>query len=314
MNSKHSNHSENMEEISSWRESYQMKFIFYLADDLSSTINPPENATMASPHSKTYTVAVRLSNTEEKPLTKHNLQVLSMSIPDLHQRITGSPQPFTFHKAYLQWDAVPRTCPGPQTSTPPKSSSPTHCTIPSKSSTPVQCIIPPKALRRSLGKPDITTHATPNKEDQPSCSVQENETTAPDWLKCDGSFIPGLSNKEWTTVSFENEEFVRCISPVAYTDNARDVAGRCNIADYTEYGQLVFSVDVDFLQRWSVEAGGEELTGPTAAAVVSDERMKQPQTPSSRRKTPRSKKRHSATTQRSSGASHATASRSPIRI
>ncbi|XP_062374540.1 uncharacterized protein LOC134062525 [Sardina pilchardus] len=303
-------------EISPWRESYQMRFIFYLADDLSSTTDSPGNAAMASPLSQTYTVSVRLSNTEEKPLTKHNLQVLSTSIPELHQRITGSTRPFSYHKAYLQWDALPRESPRPQTSTPPKASTPARCTIPPKSSTPIQCTIPPKALRRSLRRPDVTTHATPNKEAQPSSTTWGNETSAPDWLKCDGSFVPGLGNKEWTTVSFQSEEFVRCVSPVAYTDSASDIAGRCNVADYTEYGQLVFSVDVDFLR--SAEAGGEELTRPTAASPAADsrdERMKQPRTPpSDGRKAPNSKKRHSATTRRSSGANHRSPSRSPIRM
>lgn len=265
---------------------------------------------MASPRSKTYTVAIRLSNTEEKPLTKHNLQVLSLSIPDLHQRISGSPRPLAFHKAYLSWEALPRVPLGLRVSTPPRSSTPTQCTV------------PPKAVRRCLGMSAGSTPATPNNDVLPSSSSSSSPSSAQgeskaqpsDWLKCDGSFIPDLGNKEWTTVSFEKEDFVRCISPVPYTDTAGDIAGRCNIADYTEYGQLVFSVDVDFLQVRADVGGGQELAGP-ATTMTSEERMRPPGTPpSSARKTRRSKKLRSTPTRRSSGAGHSTPTKSPIRI
>lgn len=260
-----------------------------------------ENAAVASPGptQKAYTVATRLSNTEEKPLTKHNLQVLSMSIPELHQRVTGRPSPFAFHTAYLQWDTLPKEPLALQPSTPPKTSS------------PIQHAALAKALRCSLGKPAGPTPATPDKEDLPSSSSQEDGATAPDWLKCDGSFIPDISNKEWTMVSFQNEDFMRCISPVVYTDDAGDIAGRCNMTDYTEYGQLVLSVDIDFLQERS-KKGDKELTGP--AVVASGEKMKPPESPASGKKTARHKKRHSTPTRRSSGSSHSTPTRSPMRI
>lgn len=267
---------------------------------------PVENA---SPRSKTYTVAIRLSNTEEKPLTKHNLQVLSLSIPDLHQRIYGRSRPLAFHKAYLSWEALPREPPGLQAFTPPRSSTPTQCTI------------PPKAVRHSLGKPACSTTTTQIKEALPSsssssssCGQGESKAQPSDWLKCDGLFIPDLCHKEWTTVSFQKEDFVRCISPVPYTDTAGDIAGRCNIADYTEYGQLVFSVDVDFLQLRGDVGGSEQPAGP-ATPVTSEERMRPPQTPpSSGKKTPRSKKLHSTPKRRSSGAGHSSPTKSPIRI
>lgn len=267
-----------------------------------------ENATPASPRSKTYTVAIRLSNTEEKPLTKHNLQVLSLSIPDLHQRIFGHPRPLVFHKAYLSWEALPREPLGLQASTPPRSSTPTQCTIPSE------------AVRHSLGKPAGSTVTTPTKEvllspSSSSLSGQGKSKAQPtDWLKCDGSFIPDLCNKEWTTVSFQKEDFVRCISSVPYTDTAGDIAGRCNIADYTKYGKLVFSVDVDFLQVRGDVGGGLEPADPTTD-VTSEEKMKPPETPpSSGKKTNRGKKLHSTPKRRSSGARHSTHTKSPIRI
>src|SRR4029434_5539444 len=47
-----------------------------------------------------------------------------MSIPELHQRVTGRPSPFAFHTAYLQWDTLPKEPLALQPSTPPKTSSP----------------------------------------------------------------------------------------------------------------------------------------------------------------------------------------------
>ncbi|KAL2102628.1 hypothetical protein ACEWY4_001796 [Coilia grayii] len=299
-----------MEETSCCRERYRMKFIFYIDNGSSSTTNSPETAAVASPRSKSYVVCVRLSNTEAKPLTKHNVQVLSLSIPDLHQRITGRPRPFVFHKAYLHWEALSRepSAPAPNPSTPS-----------GQLSSLVQWVLPPKAVRHhreSLANRTPPLPANPNKEEPPSSSSsssKKSEAQPPDWLQCDGSFIPDVSIKEWAMVSYQGEDFTRCISPLAYTDDAGDIAGRCNVTDYTEYGQLVFSVDVDFLRLRS-EAGSHDAADPAAMATEEEEKMGPLETPPSGMKMPRHRRRLSTPKRRSSGARLSTPNRSPIRM
>lgn len=202
-------------------------------------------AAAASPSSaKTYVVCVRLANTESKPLSKHNLQVLSLSIPELHRRIAGRPKPIAFHRAYVHWEALSKDAPVRPISTPRPSSSRLHGLI--------QYELPPRAARAREGLNINTPSPTPSPKKVPapstssSCLKAQTQPSS-DWLQCDGSFIPDVSIKEWSVVSYQSEEFTRCISPLAYTDDAGDIAGRCNVTDYTEYGQLVFSVDVDFL-------------------------------------------------------------------
>lgn len=182
---------------------------------------------------QTYTVTARLTNTENKCLTKPNLQSVALSIPHLHYRLTVHPYaPGLLHLVYLHIAPLPLDNRPHSKPTPQKDYS---------------SRILPRDRRFSLEHSSSPLIIQPVTEDQHLGSQGDRESCIPDWMLCDGSFVPKPPGEEWTPVNYGGNEFKRAFSPVMWTDNVADILGRCNISDYTAYEQFVLSVDVDIL-------------------------------------------------------------------
>ncbi|XP_062339406.1 uncharacterized protein LOC134037868 [Osmerus eperlanus] len=197
-----------MEVCHPYTERYLLTLIFYAAD--SPVLS--QSGVVKRPHCiPAHTVRVRVTNTEERPLTFQNLQSVSLSFPDLYYRLTGNPYaPDLFHLAHLQTDFL---------------SSESY--LPAR---PTEC---------------LEHHSVA--EELQQVSQGEGESCTPDWMLCDGSFVPSYPGREWASINHGGQDFSRAFSSVTWTDNALDILGRCNITDYTVYEQFVFSVDVDIL-------------------------------------------------------------------
>ncbi|XP_046878928.1 uncharacterized protein LOC124469585 [Hypomesus transpacificus] len=212
-----------MEVCYPYTERYLLKLTFYAADCPVLS----QSGVLKRPHRiPTHTVRVRVTNTEERPLTFQNLQCLSLSFPDLYYRLTGNLYaPDLFHLAYLQTDFLSSESYLP--------ARPTECQDPSYRGHT-------RNTRSCLEHQSVA-------EELQQVSQGEGESCTPDWMLCDGSFVPSYPGREWASINHGGQDFSRAFSSVTWTDNALDILGRCNITDYTVYEQFVFSVDVDIL-------------------------------------------------------------------
>ncbi|KAL7867569.1 hypothetical protein SRHO_G00089530 [Serrasalmus rhombeus] len=204
----------------------------YLLTLIYSTVSDhPHAASVTDLCYDTHTAVVLVTNTGDRPLSSCNLECLALSIPELNHRIMGyrhAPMllyPILVWVEILHWD-----CSNPLRS---------RVQLPSGSQTRSR---PQTAHQSQTAAPaaKLTQHPLLAPSESHSCLTA-------DWLMCDCSFTTASSPEEWTTVTYRDQDFIRSLCPVYYTDDDVDIRGRCSVSDYTAYGQLVFSVHIDFL-------------------------------------------------------------------
>ncbi|KAG9280681.1 hypothetical protein AMEX_G3421 [Astyanax mexicanus] len=211
-----------MAEFIPFTERYLLRLIYYTASGPSSTESGKEQ------WYETHTALVRVTNTGDKQLSKCNIESLALSIPELNHRAMGYRNvPILLYTILIWVENIPLDL-----SLPHRTRAQLSSNLYSQPRPQTDC---QASTSRASPLPPLLA---PSESD---CCVTADHPSS------DSFFTAGLNHKEWTTVTYRDYDFIRSICPVYSTDDEVDVIWCCSVSDYTAYGQLVFSVDMDFL-------------------------------------------------------------------